>query len=260
MHGIGGLEGFRWIFLIEGIPSIIFGIVCWWYLPDFPFSASFLSEKERLIATQRLEAEQGNSISDTSFDFKQCIATMTHLRTWLFSILYFCLLVPLYSFSFFIPSQVARMGFVSLDAQLLSSPPYVATFFITIFWAYSSDRRKERAAHTFLPLFFQIFGFFALAMIRYNIFTIRYALIVFTVSMAFASLPPVLAWHSSAVSSESNTVRATSTAMMVSVGNLGGLAAPYIYGDEQLGHMMCGCLSIVGCILTVSLYFYMRNK
>lgn len=71
-------KGWQWVFLIEGIPSVLFGIVTWFYLPDFPHTAKFLTEEEREFATQRLDKD--DHVHSTKFDKQEFWKTVTSLE------------------------------------------------------------------------------------------------------------------------------------------------------------------------------------
>ena len=274
MDGVGGLHGWRWIFLLEGLPSIFMGIATWFYLPDFPHSASFLTERERMIASQRLAENSQQLINDTSFNLRECFQTILHPRTWLFCLTYLALMVPIYSFSFFMPQLIHNLGFKSIQAQLLSSPPYLLTYIMTILWAYHSDRTRERPWHVFIPFACTSIGYFLLAKVVSGMYA-KFVAMAFTLALAFCTSPPTLAWHTSTVYKMSNTVKATSTAMMVSIGNLSGIIAPFLYAaakdkmssktangnstQEEFGHLMNASFGILGCFLVCCLRYYLSR-
>jgi predicted MFS family arabinose efflux permease len=187
LNGVGGLKGWQWIFLLEGIPSIFIAFLCIKYFPDSPQHAYFFTAKEKFIAASRIVIKEDSS----SFNMKECLVGLFHPRTLAFGILGFCACTPMYSFSFLMPTMVKNLGYSSLTAQLLTSPPYVAGFFFSTFFASHSDKTERR---------FHLIAIFLGSIVCFTLMNIltgmpKYIIINFCVCFAISGLPVALAWH-----------------------------------------------------------------
>lgn len=85
MHGLGNLAGWQWLFILEGIPAILMGVVVWFYLPDYPETAKFLTSDEREFASKRMGkfAPKG---TDKHFDKADFLATIKAWQFWVFAV------------------------------------------------------------------------------------------------------------------------------------------------------------------------------
>ncbi|KAJ3002852.1 hypothetical protein HKX48_002072 [Thoreauomyces humboldtii] len=125
-----GLRGWQWIFLLEGIPTIVAGILTFWVLPDFPDSPGrWLSPEEKLLAVARLDTTATRS-TDQNFNSHEFGQVWKDWRTYFFMAVYICVTVPFYSMSYFLPTLVKGLGYTSLSAQLMSVPPFGLAFFV----------------------------------------------------------------------------------------------------------------------------------
>lgn len=123
----GGLSGWRWLFIIEGIPSCLSAVAIWFILPDFPETARWLSPQERELATRRLlvEGSKGDSHNITWASAK---ATLTDWRLYGHYLIYFAVSLPFSSLSLFTPSITAGLGYKDLQAQLMTVPPWAVAY------------------------------------------------------------------------------------------------------------------------------------
>lgn len=132
MKGIGGKEGWAWIFILEGLATVLVGAASFWMVFDFPDEARFLSDIDRQRVIRRLKADQQSSAEHESFKMEYFWASVKDWKTWLYALIYMGADCPLYAFSLFLPSIVAGLGYTSTKAQLLSVPPYAAAAILTI--------------------------------------------------------------------------------------------------------------------------------
>ena len=144
MDGIGGKRGWAWIFILEGLATIVIAILSYWMVFDFPDEAKFLSPIDRQRVIRRLKADQQSSAEHEEFKMSYFWASVRDWKTWLFAIIYMGADGPLYAFSLFLPSIIQSLGYASTKAQLLSVPPYVAAAILTISIGYIADRTRQR--------------------------------------------------------------------------------------------------------------------
>jgi sugar phosphate permease len=159
MDGLGGLDGWAWIFILEGIVTVIFGVASFWAVHDFPDEATFLSEQDRARVIRRLKMDQQSSAEHEEFKMKYIWMGVKDYKMWLGMIIYMGCDMPLYAFSLFLPSIINQMGYSSTTAQLLSVPPYAAAAILTITIGFIADRTHQRGLCNIIVSFLGIVGF-----------------------------------------------------------------------------------------------------
>jgi MFS family permease len=127
MNGASGLSAWRWLFIIEGAPSCFSALVVWFFFPDYPEGAQWLTEEEKALAAQRLHLE-GSKGYEKGMTWEDAKATLVDWRLWGHYVVYFGISVPFSSLSLFTPSITAGLGYVDLQAQLMTVPPYAVAY------------------------------------------------------------------------------------------------------------------------------------
>lgn len=118
MNMTSGLSAWRWLLILEGLPSIISGFVVYFILPDYPETAKWLSEKERAMASDRLKIE-GSHGHTGHMTWKDAKETLTDWRLYGHYAVYFGISAPFSSLSLFTPTITAGLGYSGLRAQLM---------------------------------------------------------------------------------------------------------------------------------------------
>ena len=144
MDGVGGKRGWAWIFILEGLATILIAIISYWMVFDFPDEATFLSDVDRQRVIRRLKADQQSSAEHEEFRMTYFWASVRDWKTWLYAVIYMGADGPLYAFSLFLPSIIKSLGYASTKAQLLSVPPYAAAAVLTVTIGYVADRTRQR--------------------------------------------------------------------------------------------------------------------
>ncbi|KAK9771501.1 putative Major facilitator superfamily transporter [Seiridium cardinale] len=146
MEGIGGKPGWAWIFILEGLLTILFGVASFWMVHDFPDDARFLSEQDRARIMRRLKLDQQSSAEHEEFKMTYLWAGLKDWKMWLGMVIYMGCDMPLYAFSLFLPSIVSELGWNGsvIQAQLMSVPPYVAAAILTVVIGFVADRTRQR--------------------------------------------------------------------------------------------------------------------
>ncbi|CAO0797286.1 unnamed protein product [Mucor circinelloides] len=252
LRGNGGLTGWQWLFLIEGIPTVVVAVIAFFYLPASPSTWSIFTEEEKILAIERLD-EDGEIINhhitlgdlDAS-NKKQALKALTDWKVWMYMIMFFCGSVPNTSISNFLPSIVKGMGYDDkLSANLMSAPPYVGAVFVMVAGAYSSDRRKERAFHAIAGA--------CICMIGYIILTVctkrpeLYAGVCIAVAGIFVINPIVNAWLTSNIAPDMK--KGVATAMAVSANNSAGLLGSNIYRHSDAPRYLRGHVTNLAFII-----------
>jgi hypothetical protein len=150
MNGLHGLQGWRWLFLIEGAPSCACAILVFFFFPDFPETASWLSKEERFLATERIKGVA--SLGHAKITWAEAKRTLTDWRLYLHYLVYISISVPFSSISLFSPTIVSGLGYEGLQAQLFTVPPYAIAFVVTVLVSWQSDKRGMRSWGAFYSL------------------------------------------------------------------------------------------------------------
>ncbi|KAI8064527.1 major facilitator superfamily domain-containing protein [Gongronella butleri] len=238
LRGKSGLAGWQWLFLLEGIPTVLLAFVAWWYLPVLPDQWAFLSAEERSTATQRLTKDSGHvTLGDMdASNKKQAFLAFTDWKVWMWMIMFFCGSVPNTSVSNFLPSIVRGMGYDDkLSANLMSAPPYLCAVVVMIAFAYSSDRLGDRAYHAIGGACICLVGYILLL----TVYKVAYVGVCIAVAGIFIINPIVNAWLTSNIAPDMK--KSVATAMAVSANNAAGLLGSNIYRASdapryRLGH------------------------
>ena len=122
MDGIGNKMGWAWIFILEGLATVLVGVASFWMVFDFPDEANFLSDADRQRVIRRLKADQQSSAEHESFKMDYFWASVKDWKTYLYAIIYMGCDGPLYAFSLFLPTIIESVS----KAFSLLHPPFFA--------------------------------------------------------------------------------------------------------------------------------------
>lgn len=159
MNGINGRPGWAWIFIIEGVITIGFGVLSFFFVHDFPDTATFLSEQDRARVIRRLKEDKQSSAQHEEFKLEYFWAAVTDWKMYLFMVIYMGADMPLYAFSLFLPTIIKNMGYASNQAQLLSVPPYACAAVLTIGVGFIADRTRQRGLCNIFVSLLGVVGF-----------------------------------------------------------------------------------------------------
>ena len=248
--GHNGWAGWQWMFLLEGIPSILVGLVVLAYLDDRIAHARWLSADEKALLQRNIASE------DAHKEDPPIRTVMSSPRVWLMSAIYFCFVMGLYGVSFWLPTIIKQTGVKgALDIGLLTAIPYGCAVVGMVLVAFSADRSGERRWHIAIPAVLGALGLVlsvqwhdstALAMVALTLATIG----ILTTLPLFWSLPTAFL---------AGTGAAAGIALINSLGNLAGFLSPYAVGWlKDLTHstdsgmyLLAACL-VAGAALTLS--------
>lgn len=237
-----GYEGWRWLFILEGAPAIIFGVVTLFYLTDKPSQAKWLKDDERQWIIGELERERALKLAQGRVPLRQ---TLRERDVWLLALAYFGMVSGLYGFNLWLPTIVKQLsGLSNMLSILVTAIPYCVGLAAMLMIGWSSDRSGERRWHAALPMLVGGVGLLAGALLQDYVVT---AMLLFCVGAIgiFGHFP---GFWAIAYARYTGIAAATVIAIINSLGNLGGFAGPYVIGyiNERTG-------SFVGGILYLSL-------
>jgi ACS family tartrate transporter-like MFS transporter len=229
MHGAGGLAGWQWLFLLEGLPAIVLGFAVLWLLPDRPRDAKWLSGAERVSLEALLEAD----VQVGPPDVHSVRAALSSRRIWLLAAVYFTIPVALYAIGFWLPQMIQSIRSIGsapgtssdLAVGILSAIPYLAGAVGMTMTARHSDRTGERRWHIVIAALVGGCAFALSAAVN------SVAGSLATLSFALVGLASMFGpFWALATSSLGGVGAAAGIALINSIGNTGGFVGPYLVG------------------------------
>ena len=253
--GFGGLAGWQWLFLLEGVPAVALGVAVLLWLPDRPKDARWLTagEQREIEAAVRAEHDAIAGIAHHTV-----WPALRSGRVWLLALIYFTIVISFYGISLWLPQIVqsfARVG--NLEVGLLSAIPYMAAAIGMVIVASRSDRSGERGLYIALSALAGVVGFLAAASLDGGVASLAAlslaAFGVWSTLGPFWSLPPRFLVGRAA---------AGGIALINSVGNIGGFVGPYLLGyiRDHTGSFAAGLRVLAGgLVLTALLALLVRR-
>ncbi len=247
MQGVNGWQGWQWLFLLQGLPTVLMGVLVWRYLDDRVKDAKWLSPEERDAIARDIAAEAVGK-SDP-----KVLGVLANPRVWLLALVYFTLTAGLYGISFWLPSIIKSIGVKSaLDIGLLSAIPWSFGVVAMYLAARSADRRLEHRWHAAIAAIVGAAGLVFSVASHGNATLAMAGLTVATMGI-MATLPVFWGLPTGLLG---GAAAAAGIALINSFGNLSGFAAPFMIGlikdatkstDSGL-HMLAGLL-VLGAVL-----------
>jgi ACS family tartrate transporter-like MFS transporter len=236
LDGAMGLKGWQWLFIIEGVPSVLLGIVTWFYLTDRPERADWLTAEQKAWLASKLNAETAAKQAAKHLTLGEALSSP---KVILLSLSYFGFVGALYGMQFWLPQIVKAFGLTNAQTGFVTAIPYVFGTVAMILWARHSDASRERVLHVGAPLLLTALALAASSTISDPTMTMMVltvaAIGVFCTFGTFWTLPT--AWLS-------GTAAAGAIALINSIGNLAGFGGPYLIGwvKEATGNTSTGLL------------------
>ncbi|KIW27007.1 uncharacterized protein PV07_06789 [Cladophialophora immunda] len=259
MDGVGGKSGWSWIFILEGLLTLIIAIIAFWTMNDYPSTAKFLTPEERHEVSRRLERDR-SSLAD-EFNMKYCWDALKDWKIWVHMFITIGIYTPLYSVSLFLPTIVKTLGYTNETAQLMTVPPYIVACFCCITGGYAADKLKTRG------LF--MIGFNCAALLGLILLIssqnphVKYTGCFFFVAGIYPNVPQGVAWNGNNIGG--SLKRAVGIAMHVGFGNLGGAVSGFIYLSSDSpkftkGHAILIAMLSASTCLQVFMTTYLRRE
>lgn len=240
-----GLSGWRWLFVLEGIPAVLIGFVTLFYLTDWPREASWLPEDEREWITRELQREKEATARTGSYTVWQALRKKEVLHL---TLVYFLAIIGIYGFVIWFPTIVKRAtGLPDMAVTLLSALPYVAGLAAMLWNGWHSDRTGERRWHTALPLFLGA-ACLGIALVSGSNLLLGFISMIAVGACTTAFMPSFWALPTEMLTA---SAAAASIGLINSVGNLGGFAGPYFIGylRTRTGSFTPGLLFLLAAML-----------
>lgn len=274
MDGVQGHAGWRWIFILEGLATMIFGILTFFLLTDFPENARWLTAEEREFMRARIIAaddeEEPQQPTSIIGDFRHFFSD---IKAYLGALLYFGMVTaacPLsqkfhiptanipstggnivgYSITYFLPTIVRGFKYSTIGTQLHSVPPFAAAWAFSILVCFMAARARHALTFVLIPLFLALSGAGILFTVHSNVH-LEYAAVFLVTMGLFAALPVALCWY--VMNLQGHFERAVGTAWMICFGNIGGFVAVFSFPANDAPHFHTGYSVVVfGLCLTAA--------
>ena len=246
LDGVNGLAGWKWLYLVEAVPSIVLGVIVLAFLNDRISAAKWLSPDEHALLERNVLAEVDRVESHSA------MAAFRNGKVWVLSLAYFGTIMGLYGIGFWLPSLIKATGVTSnATVGWLVAIPYAAAVATMIWTSRSSDRMRERRWHVAIPSVLGAVGLVASTMVppttAWAVVTLALATAGIVTSLAqFWVLPPAFLGGAAA---------AAGIALVNSVGNLAGFVSPFIvcFIKDRTGSTNAGLYVIAASLVATAL-------
>jgi MFS transporter, ACS family, tartrate transporter len=248
-----GLEGWRVMFLFEGLPAVLLAFVTWFYLTDRPAQATWLTDDERTWLQNEMDAETRATQQKFHWPLRR---SLTNPRILALSFVYFGVVYGLYALSFFLPQIVADFSetfdtsFSLMETGLIVAVPYLVGTVAMVLWGRHSDRTQERVWHVAIPSVLSALTI-PVALYLDSPFAVMVAVTLTAIGI-FGALPVFWALPSAFLVGAS---AAGGIALINSLGNLAGFGAPFVTGflTDLTGNVRTG-LWVVGVVMMLAAF------
>ena len=257
MEGVYGLKGWQWLFLLEGAPAILLGLVTLCYLVDRPEQAHWLSQAEKNWLGATMQKEQEDKRFGHSLTFWQALR---HPRVWQLCLLYFSVVISFYGVAFWLPQIVKSFsGLSNSTVALLSAVPYLAASICMVIVAGHSDKTRERKWHVALAAFAGCLGLgLAVFFLQSKYPVAAFFSLCLAASGIWSTLGPFWSLPTAFLG---GTAAAGGVALINSIGNVGGFVGPYIIGYiKQTTESFTGGMLVLAGTLLIAGFLALRIR
>ncbi|EMD1654995.1 4-hydroxyphenylacetate permease [Pluralibacter gergoviae] len=251
LDGLWHLKGWQWLFLLEGLPSVLLGVVTWFFLNDTPDQAGWLDDDEKRALKQMLDRERSAAAAPRNAPRSTLREVLTP-AVLLYTLAYFCLTNTLSAINIWTPQilQSFNTGSSNIMIGLLAAIPQFCTIFGMIWWSRRSDRRSERKLHTILPYLFAAAGWLLASASGSNL--IQLLGIVMASTGSFTAMAIFWTTPDRVISLRA---RAVALATINAVGNVGSAVSPLLIGilRDSTGSFSAGLWFVAGLLIAGAL-------
>ncbi|KIV97771.1 hypothetical protein PV10_01479 [Exophiala mesophila] len=257
------IHGWQWLFIIEGLLTVIFGVIAYFWLPAHPETAWFLNDRERAGARARALRDSSRKVN-TAFSFKAAFETWKSWNFALWMLICFTYPVAFATTSNFLPQIVQRLGYSVIKTNLWTVAPNATGFVVLLCVSKSSDYFRERTFHIIGALSLSLVGMVILAAIdALNNKGVAYFACFLMASGAYIPSVLVHSWHNNNDLDE--TSRAARTGLLVGLGNLGGIISGATFRVEYAPSywptlVATACCNGVCIISVLTMGLWMRRE
>jgi len=261
--GQGGLAGWQWLFLLQGLPTVLLGAGVFFYLNDGIATTKWLSADEKSAMQAALSADEREraAVSTVGQSFG---AVLKNGAVWTLGAIYFCIQMGVYAINFWLPSIIKSLGFDNAQTVgWLSAVPYLAAAVFMVWAGRSADQRRERRFHVNLPMVMGLIGLLLAANFSSNALIVMIGLSMATMGALtalalFWSLPAAFLGSAAA---------AGGLALINSLGQIAGFVSPFLVGwikdatnSTDVALYILSSVLLIGAILVLRIPAKLVNR
>ena len=251
LDGVNGWQGWQWIFLLEAVPSLVLGVMAWFFLEDRVKNAQWLTPAERELIARDISAEESRKADGG------LASVLSDAKVWLLAFIYFAIVSGLYGVTFWLPTIIKGLGVADpLRAGLIGAVPWAFGIVAMFLMARSADRRHEYRWHTAVSCVVAAGGLLIGVAFHADVMLAMAGMTI--AAMGIMSALPIF-W-SNPTALLGGTAAAMGIAFINSVGNLAGFAIPYLIGlikdrthSTDLGLDMLAVFMVLGAVAVLTL-------
>lgn len=250
LDGLLGLHGWQWMYLVEGLPAVLFGLAVPFLLTDRPANARWLTAAERGALETSIASDDARITSHSILGFRAALLNRT---AWAYAGLNFGMVLGIYGLAFWLPSIVGELGdFPAFERSLVVAIPYAAGACFVLWWSRRADRTGKRAAHASLSL-----GLAALGLLGAG-YSLDVSPVIALASLSLAAIGiytaigPMLSMSASLFS---GAAAAAGIGLVGAVGNIGGFVSPITVGwlTDLTGSSQAGLLFLAAALAVTAI-------
>lgn len=257
LDGMWGLKGWQWLFLLEGLPSVLMGCVVFGYLDDRPQQAKWLDGEEQALLQRALQAERAGCPATATQPARSVWRELASPRILLFCLVYFCLVNTLAMIAVWTPLIVKSFNSASSNQAIgfLAAIPQICTIVLMIVWGLHSDRTRERRWHLVLPMLMAAAGWVLTALSSYPV--VQLLGVCMAASGSYSAMSIFWTTPDQVLSF---SARAVGIAVINAMGNIGSAVNPLVVGwlkdltsSFSAGFAYAALLLVLGALLALRL-------
>ncbi|KAL8731705.1 MAG: hypothetical protein Q9181_004216 [Wetmoreana brouardii] len=262
MDGLGGYAGWRWIFIIEGLLTLVVAVASKWLIVDWPEDARFLNDGERALLLRRLENDKGFAKMD-KLDKRAIKRIIGDWKIWVGGLMYFGTCVSNYSISYYLPTVLSELGYSASDAQVQTIPIYAAGLVAALVTAWTSDRLRHRFSFVIVGAGINVIGYIVLLAQANVSVKVRYMALYLIECGLWIGAPVAIVWVTSNLGGHYK--RAVGSGIVVAMANMSGFVSSNIFIPGQaprypVGYGVALAMTAVAALAGTVLYLGMRQE
>jgi MFS transporter, ACS family, tartrate transporter len=259
LDGVGGLHGWQWLFIVEGVPAIALGVVAGFLLTNRPANATWLRTEERAWLVQTMDAEHAQKSSPSKHPF---LAGLKNRTAWIYGAIFMGVGAGLFGLLLWLPIIVDALGsFSRTELGLLVAIPYLVSVPCVYLWAKRAERTGRPAGHSSVSLAVAAVGLLGAGLLLEVSPVFAFVALCAAAAGLYATFAPLLSMPSALFAGAAS---AASLTVVASVAAVGGFVAPYVVGliTEATGSHQLGLFFLAACVVVASpvTYLYAHNR
>ena len=258
-----GYAGWRWIFILEGIITVVIVVGCFFALDEYPQKSRFLNKEQREVAVDQINSDRAEH-DEEKMSFKLVLSALSDWTLWVFSLMYMCCTTTTYSFAYFTPLILnGQMGFSGALSQVLTTPPYFWAFGIAMTMGWLSDKKRLRSPFI---VFFCLNVLLGVTLTRWGPNTgSQYLGLFFTLAGAQGNVATTISFGQN--NAPTRIKRSISSGLQLSFGAIGGIIGSTVFRSQDAPNYTPGVISVM-CLtvflglmaVTLAFHFHRQNK